>query len=122
MNDYPPNNLTIQIDTPAANYQVVRFLGSMDKAGLTEVRTKLDSIVEQFALAALVFDLTALDYINSESIGFLMSVHSHLKKLDRRLVLINAKANVKDIFQVIGLLTVVEYYDSLPFFLAKLGS
>lgn len=122
MSDYSAENLTIQIVPPLNKYQVVEFRGEMDKAGLTEVKGKLEALIENYSLQYLVFDFGALDYINSESIGFLMAIHSHLVKTGKALVVVNAKANVKDIFQVIGLFSVVSYYDTLNQFVEKIGA
>ena len=115
-------NLTILPSPNNGKYQVVKFAGDLDKAGLQSIQEKIDALVESFSQPYLVFDFSDLNFINSESIGFLTTIHSHLIKNNKSLVLIQAKANVKDVFTVIGLFTFISYYDSLAAFLEKIGS
>lgn len=123
MSDYPSTNLRITISPPESGktYQLVEFDGEFDKAGLNDNRDKIDALLENFPLSYLVFDLTRLRYINSESIGFLMAVHSHLVKLQKGFVLLNPLPQIKDVFNVIGLAQVIPMYDSLEAFLKTLG-
>jgi stage II sporulation protein AA (anti-sigma F factor antagonist) len=120
----PPNapNLSIQVlpVVVAESYQVVQLEGELDKAGLSHIKDQLMDLLGKFSQKYLIFDFEKLDFINSESIGFLMTIHSHLTKMDKNLVIINAKANVKDVFTVIGLFNVISYYDSLSSFLEKI--
>lgn len=117
MTDYLPT-LTLDIQDPDAqkNYQVVAFHGDMDKAGLGLVKDKLESLVSSFHHKYLVFDFSALNFINSESIGFLMALHSHLVKESKNLVIISASEHVKDVLSVIGILAVITYHDNLDTF------
>lgn len=121
MNDYK-SNLQVQVIVPEKNYQIIEFHGDLDKAGIDENRAKIEKATQNFDQQYLIFDLTDLNYINSESIGFTMMVHSHLTKLGKTLIVVNAKPNVKDIFQVIGLFNVVQYYDTLAIALNKISA
>lgn len=122
MNDYT-STLTLRIQPPEEkkSYQVFELEGDMDKMGLTKVKDQLESASEKFQYLYFVIDLKSLNYINSESIGFLMALHSHLVKMKKNLVLVSAKANVKDVLSVIGILSVVEYHDSLEAFKMKIA-
>lgn len=101
------------------SYQVIKFSGEFDKAGHMEVRTDLDSIVNNFKLKTLVFDLSGLRFINSESIGYLMEIHAHLVKREKALVLVGADTHVKDVLKTIGISEVIPTYDALKDFLNK---
>lgn len=93
--------------------QVVVFDGEFDKAGFAEVKDELTNFVKAFDLKSLVFDFGKLKYINSEGIGFLMEVHTHLIQRDRKLIVVALNANVKDIFTAIGIADIVPLFDSL---------
>lgn len=121
MNDYK-SNLEVKMLLPENGHQIVEFHGDLDKAGLDENRAKLEKVIENFTGEHLIFDLSNLQYINSESIGFTMMIHSHLAKLGKSLIIVNAKPNVKDVFQVIGLFNVVPYYNSLNEAFTQLAS
>ncbi|MCX6734952.1 MAG: STAS domain-containing protein [Candidatus Peregrinibacteria bacterium] len=95
------------------NLQVVDFDGEFDKAGFAEIKDELTNFVKAFELKSLIFDFGKLKYINSEGIGFLMEVHTHLIQRDRKLVVVSLNANVKDIFTAIGIADIVPVFDSL---------
>lgn len=120
MNDYNPR-LKINILPPDEknSYQVIELTGDMDKAGLDVVREQLEQLSENYPYQYLVFDFSDLNFINSESIGFLMMVHSHLVKMKKVFVLVSAKDHVKDVLSVIGILGIIEYHDALDDFKKK---
>ena len=103
------------------DYQVVSFSGDLDKLGLNKVKPDLEKLVNGSSKKYLVFDFSRLSFINSEGIGFIMALHSHLVKNKQSLVVVNAIAHVKDVLSVIGILNVVEYFDSFEQFLQKIN-
>ncbi len=113
--------LTLEIQAPVAekNYQLVAFDGEFDKAGFSAIKNQLDKFFKDFAAKTLVFDFANMTFINSESIGYLMEIHTHLAKKNQALVIVAPKANVKDVFEAIGIQQIVSVYKDLPEFLAK---
>lgn len=106
------------IDSPKdSTYQVMKFVGEFDKAGHADVREDLNSKVRAFSGTSLVFDFTELKFINSEGIGYLMEVHAHLLKKDKKLVIVGINDYVKDVFSAIGITEIISVYDSLEDFL-----
>jgi len=103
------------------DYQIVELHGEMDKAGLKTVKDDLLDYVEHFPFGYLVIDLTNLEFINSEGVGFLMTLYSHLVKIKKNLVLIGAKSQVKDVLSIIGILNFIPYHDLIEDFLRKLS-
>ena len=101
----------------AKDYQIVRFIGEFDKAGHAEIKSQLDKFIENFQLKNLVFDFSALNFINSEGIGYLMEIHAHLMKSDRHLVIVGLNSHVRDIFTAIGIAEIVKIYQSLDDFI-----
>ena len=120
----PGLNLSLSILPldPKNQYQVIKFHGELDKAGLESIREKIDDIVDHFDGQYLAFDLSELDFINSEGIGYLTTIHSHLIKNNKNLVFIQAKPNVKDVFAVIGIFSIINYFDSLSDFVNTLSA
>ena len=56
------------------DYRLISFIGNLDKAGLDEVRSQIEEIVESVHDEQyLVFNFENLEFINSESIGFLLN-------------------------------------------------
>lgn len=100
----------------ANKLQVVAFSGDFDKAGYTEVGDRLSKFVKDFALNTLVFDFGNMKFINSEGIGYLMEVHTHMVNNGRQLVIVGANDHVKDVFNAIGIgeiISVKEYLSEI---------
>lgn len=112
-------NLNISVEPVTDHYQVVHLQGEFDKAGFALIKEKLDDCVMKFTAKELVFDFSALKFINSEGIGCLMEIHTHLVKLDKKLVLIGVNPNVEDVFKAIGIDVIVPIYKDLAAFLNK---
>ncbi len=112
-------NLIVEPKGENDNFQIVRFNGEFDKAGQSEVKEALDDAVKSFDGSTLVFDFNALKFINSEGIGYLMEIHTHLMNRDKRLVIVGLNAHVKDVFQTIGIGEIIPVYESLDDFLAS---
>ncbi|MEK7085624.1 MAG: STAS domain-containing protein [Patescibacteria group bacterium] len=116
-----PTNLKITVNEvePNQDYQIIKFDGEFDKAGHSEIKEQLDKIVLNFNLKALIFDFNNLKFINSEGIGYLMEIHTHLVQRDRKLVIIGPNSHVKDVFTTIGIAEIVPIYNELNDFLNK---
>lgn len=110
-----PLEISSNNDNP--KYMIVKFVGNLDSYGLTEKRKDIDQLVTDCNKPFLVFDFSELEYINSESIGLLMRYNEILMAKEQKLVLLQAKQNVIDVLEVIGLLETVPYYASMEDFL-----
>lgn len=114
-------NLKIEISKTedGQNYQIIKFVGEFDKAGHTEIREQLNTSVKDFSLKFLIFDFAELKFINSEGIGYLMEIHTHLFQRDRQLVIIGANEHVTDVFKAIGIAEIIPIYTDLHAFLSR---
>lgn len=121
MNDY---SATIQMnidDSLDERFVVISFKGELDKAGLESIKEKLSEVETNLKGKYLVFDFKDLNFINSEGIGYLMTMHYRLTKKEKELAIVNAVDHVYDVLNVIGLLTVIKYFGSLEDFKAFLN-
>lgn len=114
---------TLTIDISESNqdgeYQLVTFSGEFDKAGYSQIKVDLTKCVNDLTANYLIFDFKGLKFINSEGIGHLMEIQTHLMKNGKKLVIITPPDNIKDVFKTIGLTEVVAVYKDLKTFLAK---
>jgi len=113
-------NLSITIQSDNEEYTVVKFDGDFDKAGHNEVKETLSKCFKEFVGKYLVFDFNNLRFINSEGIGYLMEVHTHLAQNDQKLVIIGLNAHVADVFETIGIAEIVSIYPTMNDFLNTL--
>jgi len=115
MNDYKPTiNLIKDVQD---KYIRLLLQGDMDKAGLESIRGVLNNEIDQTDKKSVVFDFKELNFINSEGIGYLLTVHYHLMKREKTFIIINSNAHVKDVLNVIGLTKVIKCFDTTEEFL-----
>jgi len=91
-------------------FKVVEFHGEFDSYSLQNVREKILTLVESLPQDILVFHFGNLHFVNSESISFMLQIQELLQNHKKKLVIVQARPNVKDVLKVIGL------FDSIPYF------
>lgn len=101
------------------DFQVIKFVGSFDKAGHADVKEQLENSIKEFSLKYLVFDFAELKFINSEGIGYLMEIHTHLVQRERKLIVLGLNDHVKDVFQTIGIAEIIPVFGDLNDFINK---
>lgn len=94
-------------------YVVVEFKGALDKSNIKDVREVILNYIEAFEDDYLIFDLKYFDFVNSEGVGFFVSMYYKMQALGKTLHIVNAQPQVKDVFDVVGLSQIMEVYDSL---------
>ncbi|MBN2096006.1 STAS domain-containing protein [Candidatus Peregrinibacteria bacterium] len=100
-------------DGPNAASKVVALAGEMDESNIESVRSQLVSFLNDMSITHLIFDLGQLEFINSKGIGYLVSVHTHLSKDKRVLILTAAQEAVMDVISLVGLTTIIKYFNTL---------
>lgn len=100
-------------DDQTLNYKIVDFSGNLDTDNIRENRNKLFDIVENTNRKYLIFNFLNLEFINSESISLLLQFNEILQKKNQKLILINAKKNVVDVLNVIGVFEIIAYFHDL---------
>ena len=119
--DYKPS---IKLELPSTEgepYKLVKFNGDLDKAGLEVVKDQLNELVDNLQEKIIVFDFADLNFINSEGIGLLMTLHIRLTKKESELVIVGAADHVKDVLKVIGLINIMKCFNSLSEFKESLN-
>ena len=89
------------------------------KAGHSDINDELEGIVKGFEGKNLIFDFNRLKFINSEGIGYLMEIHTHLIKKDKKLVIVGLNSHVADVFKTIGINEIIPVYKDLGAFLNR---
>ncbi|MFH0820238.1 MAG: STAS domain-containing protein [Candidatus Peregrinibacteria bacterium] len=108
------SELIIKIsDSPKPEAKVVSFAGEMDETNVEQARKDLTPLLNDSSIKTLVFDFKNLKFINSKGIGYLVSVHTHLAKDHRKLVLTQAQEAVMDVINLIGLTSIISYYETV---------
>ncbi len=109
----PKLHVTVEPYDTAHQAQVVRLSGDFDKIGLEHVRDTFTSLSETFAGKYLIFDCEQLQFINSEGIGFLVGLYTHVKNKGGIFCLVKARDHVRDVFEALGLWNIIQHPDSI---------
>jgi stage II sporulation protein AA (anti-sigma F factor antagonist) len=115
-NPNEPNLFVKTADQEGKDFTVVYFDGDLDKNGLDAVKDEVDAVVENLRKKRIVFDFTNLNFINSESIGYVITVYYRVIKKEKELVIVGATAHVLDVLQVIGITQLVKSFGSIDDF------
>lgn len=108
------SELSVNIaDGPNPAAKVVTLVGEMDESNIESIREQLDPLLNDLNITHLIFDLTQLEFINSKGIGYLVSVHTHLSKDKREMILAGAVEAVMDVISLVGLTTIIKYFNTV---------
>lgn len=97
-------------DSTNPSAKIIAFSGEMDETSIETVKPQIDQLLNDTSIKFLIFDLTNLEFINSKGIGYLVSVHTHLSKDQRELILTGANETVMDVISLVGLTSIVKYF------------
>lgn len=100
-------NLKFITDVNDNEYEVVEFHGEMDKSTLAVAEKQLLDLAGKFNRQYLIFDLTALSYINSEGIGLFISINTQLSEKGKKLFICGIGKEVSEVFEQIGILKII---------------
>lgn len=92
---------------------VLDLKGELDEIGVQALTEQVDPLLSDNAIKKLVLNLHELEFINSKGIGYLVSIHTHLAKDARSLVLVDANEPVMDVISLVGLTTIISYHPDL---------
>ncbi|MGL4797268.1 MAG: STAS domain-containing protein [Paraclostridium sp.] len=84
------------------NFWNVNINGELDVAEADRVKEHLNNLVEENPVDIKI-DFTNLEYIDSTGLGALIGVLKRLKINEKDIYILNARRNVKKIFDITGL-------------------
>jgi anti-anti-sigma factor len=115
------SELNVQIsDVSDKAAEIIIFEGEMDEDSIENFKKTIDGSLNDVNIKNLIFDLSGLEFINSKGIGYLVSVYTHLSKDHRQLIITSAKEVVMDVISLVGLTSIIKYYDTTEEALASL--
>src|SRR3989339_1280862 len=96
------------------NIKIVKFEGQLDESNVDENSQKIYKLIEEVPQNLhLILDFSALEYMNSKAIGYLTDWYGKVTAKNGNIVIAQAKENIIDILQVVGLTQLVKCYTSL---------
>lgn len=90
--------------SPDKKVKLLKFAGQLDESNVDEKAKEIYDIIGTVPQGLfLIFDFEKLEYMNSKSIGYLTDWYTKLNEKKGGIIVANAKPNILDILQVVGL-------------------
>ncbi len=105
--------ITIEDVPGAIPLKIAHISGQLDESNVDEKIQEVYQAVEKSPKGlSLIFDLGELEYMNSKSIGYLTDLYGKITEGGGHVAIANAKSNILDILQVVGLTQLVKTFTS----------
>lgn len=89
---------------PDKKIKLIKFAGQLDESNVDEKAKEIYDIINATPQGLfLIFDFEKLEYMNSKSIGYLTDWYSKLSEKKGGILIANARPNITDILQVVGI-------------------
>lgn len=89
--------------------KLMKFAGQLDESNVDEKAKGIYDLINATPQGLfLIFDFEKLEYMNSKSIGYLTDWYTKLNEKKGGIVIANARPNIVDILQVVGLTQLIK--------------
>lgn len=94
--------------------KLVKFVGQLDESNVDEKAKLLYDLIGKVPQNLhLILDFEGLEYMNSKSIGYLTDWYTKVTEKKGSIIVANAKPNILDILQVVGLTQLISCVPTL---------
>lgn len=100
-------------DASVPGVKVISLTGEMDESSLEGLKDQLNPLLVDVNIKVMLFDFSQLEFINSKGIGYLVSIHTHLSKDQREMIITHANEAVMDVISLVGLTTIIKYFNTV---------
>lgn len=102
----------------AAEYEIrgdvllIRLKADLDHHTSVRIRESADALLSRSGVKNILFDFSAVDFMDSSGIGVIMGRYRQVIFKGGRIGVTGVKASVERIFKVSGLYKIIERYDT----------
>ena len=94
------------------NYQVLHIVGEIDRDTIAHFKEIMELFLASFTSNSLILNLQELMFTNSEGIGYITDVFNRLQAQGKKVVIISASERIMDIFNLVGLNSLIPCLNS----------
>ena len=87
----------------------IKLVGEIDHHNAVKLRADADNLIKQFAPERVALDLSAISFMDSSGLGFIMGRASLVQKLGGSLTVKNPSAGVRKICYLAGLERIINF-------------
>ena len=93
---------------------IVTVTGDIDQHNASSIREQIDLRISHENVKKLIFDFSALDFMDSSGIGIIIGRYKLMNALNGSVCIIVTKPTVKKLLELSGIRRIVKICDSLP--------
>ena len=106
----------------ANNTLVVKFSGDIDNLVYETYKNKLETIINENKYKKVIMDFSSVTFIDSSGLGLILGRYNQLKKYNGTLYMSGVSKQTEKIFNIAGIWTIMDKYDSLDCALKSVGA
>lgn len=93
--------------------KLITFVGQLDETNVDHEAKKIYQVITEMVEPVLFLDFSALDYMNSKSIGYVTDWFTQITAKNGFIAIIGPKPNILDILRVVGITQIITVYGNL---------
>ena len=90
------------------NYTYIEFYGDIDDSVCPRYKQELSDLIENNTNKDMIFDFKGVTFIDSSGIGLILGRYKQLKSHRRKLYVNETNNQIKKLFKISGLYTIVD--------------
>lgn len=91
---------------------VAGLFGEMDHHGAEKIRNDIDGMLENYGAKNLVMDFSRVTFMDSSGIGIVLGRYKKRKADGGRLVIVGCELKIRNILNMAGVFSLIEYMDT----------
>lgn len=109
-----PSEFSLEItDSSNSSAKIISLKGELDESVLDNLKTQIDPILNDSNVLTMLLNFHDLEFINSKGIGYIVSIHTHLSKDGRKMIMVGATEAVMDVISLVGLTSIIPYFETM---------
>ena len=101
---------------------VVKFIGDVDNLVTENYKNKLETLINENKYRKVIMDFSNVTFIDSSGLGLVLGRYNQLKKINGTLYVCGVSKQTEKIFNIAGIWTIVDKYESINHALKTVGA
>ncbi len=94
------------------NTIIARLNGELDESSITELRVKLNEVINKYDINNIIFNMKNLSFMDSSGIGLIIGRYNQIHKKNGQVILCELNTAIERIITLSGLLKICTLRDS----------
>jgi anti-anti-sigma factor len=95
------------------NVRIVHIVGEVSEISLDDFRKEVDLYLKTDGVDIFIFFLKDLNFIESSVVTYFVNIFKQLGEDDKKMIMAEGNEQIYDILNVVGILNLVEYHNTI---------